>query len=167
MDARGGEFREIGFEIAVEEVEDVVAGGIHAGGESGPGYGGESWERRAKAAKTALLREARKVRELAFGDELLGESRVQAVEPEEDELPDFGLMAAVEPGREQAPAGAKRPHQDGEDAEQEGEEDGEEGAQESEARARSDVGDGVDHRSLPSTRKTSKTLSCWMGPWPK
>ena len=165
-DARGGQLRQVGFQIAVEEVENVVPRRADAGGEGGPCHGGKRRESGAQARETALLLQAGQVRELAFRHEALGEAGIQAIEPQENELADAGFAVAAPPcGR--APQHAERPDQQRYAAQEQRHHDGEERAEEGEARPWSYIGKREYHRSFPSTRNTSKTLSCRIGPWPK
>ena len=89
--------------IAMDEIEDAVPAGVHAGNQVRPGHrtlrrnaGGQQPER-------SLLSEGRKVRHLALGHELFQKLRVHAVDAENDELliavPLSGLAGKRQHGR--------------------------------------------------------------------
>ena len=168
--AGGGEFRHVGSQVAVEEVEHGVARGVDAGGEGGPGYRRERREGGAQAVEAALAAQAAEVGQLALRHVALGERRVQAVKPQEDELLYLGVPVSPLAG-DGADRHAERPQQDGGRAQQKSGEQAEERPDERKPGPRPDVreyGREVKaHRSLPSTKGTSKTFLCMMGPWPK
>ena len=76
--------RQVGLEVALEEVVDVVLARIHAGGEAGPGHGRFRGLRRLQLRERALLGQPLEVRELAFVHPLAGQRRVHAVEAEHE-----------------------------------------------------------------------------------
>ena len=91
--------------------------------------------------KRSLLLQALQMGQPAFGHEALGETRVEAVESEEDDALDLGLAKAVAAADERA-CGADRPQQKGAGGEEEADDQAEESAEERETGAGSDVGEG-------------------------
>src|SRR5882724_6439892 len=60
--ARGGEFRDIGIQTSVKEVEHVVAGRTYARGESGPCHRRKRRERSAQSTESPLFGQTAEVR---------------------------------------------------------------------------------------------------------
>ena len=82
-----GEHGHVGFRIAVEEIEDVVAARVHAGDEVGPGHRGLGREARPERPEVAPAGEKpAEGRQPAFVDPSPRQDRVQAVEAEDDHL---------------------------------------------------------------------------------
>ena len=106
----GGEFRNVGFEAAVEKIENIVLGRAHPGGKGGPRHRRERRERGAQPVKRPLFLQAAQIRQFALGHEALGEPRIEPVEAQKNETLDFG-PAETSPAAEHRASGAKRPEQ--------------------------------------------------------
>jgi hypothetical protein len=65
--------RQVGLQVALQEVVDVVLARVHAGGEAGPGHRRLRRLRRLELRERSLLGEPLQVRELAFVHPLAGE----------------------------------------------------------------------------------------------
>src|ERR1035437_5799323 len=145
-------------------------GGVTPGGKGVPGNREGGGEGGGGGLETAHFTKAGEIGEFAFGHVALGEGRVEAIEAEEDQLPDFGVLVSLAAGQS-APGHTERPQEHGDEAEEESAEQGEKAAEEGEAGARTDIcqvwSEEQAHRSLPSTNGTSNTFLCMMGPWPK
>src|SRR6266851_6118200 len=79
---RGRKLGQIGLQIAVEEVEDVMPRGAHARRESGPGNWRERGEGSAQAAEAAQLHQAGEIRQLAGSHELFRDARIESIQPQ-------------------------------------------------------------------------------------
>ena len=84
-DFRRAEFRLIGAQVRREEVEDVVLARIDAGLKRRPGDRRDGRDGAGQRFEAPALAEGGQVRQLAFGQELLRQPVVHAVEPEDHE----------------------------------------------------------------------------------
>src|SRR5882762_11647430 len=84
-DASRREYRQVRASIAIEKVEDVMAGRVRAGTERRPRDRRHGRKCRAQAAVASRLREARKIRQIALFHESIGQRRILSVEADDDE----------------------------------------------------------------------------------
>ena len=95
FDLRGGKIKLKSFRVAVDEIEDAMATGIHARDQVRPGYGALRRDTGSEAPERAFGCEAGKVRHLAIGHKFREQVRVKAVDAENDHL----LRTRGGPGR--------------------------------------------------------------------
>jgi hypothetical protein len=136
-DACRGQEWEVGAPIAIEEIEDVVAGRMRAGAERRPGHRRDRGIRSLQPRVTSALGEGAEVGQDAFLHELVGELRILAIEPDDDESGDrrFGrrLLCHGPPQRAKWPGEQREQHGD------KGRDQHERRRHQREARARADV----------------------------
>ena len=137
-DSRRREKRQVGFAIAIEEIENIVARRIASRAERGPCDGGHGRASGPQPPIASRRREAREVRQLALAHQLVGHRRILAVEANDDEPSD--ARARRNRPADEAPHRAKRPHQQRGDCDDNRGEEDEKRREHREARARSDVG---------------------------
>ena len=168
----GGEFRNVGFEAAVEKIENVVLGRADPGGKGGPRYRRERRERGAQAVKRPLFLQAAQIRQFALGHEALGEPRIETVEAQKNETPDFGPPETA-PAADHRACGAKRPEQKRDGGEKERRDQAEERPQKGKPGARPDVTEKGRHyitmfaeSVAGATRQTDENvISAFAKPW--
>ena len=169
-DARGRQVRHVRTQAAIQEIEHGVAGRVDPGGEGRPRHRRERRERGAQAVKASLLAQAAEVRQLAFLHVPLRQPRVETVESQEDQPLDFGVLVSL-PAGNRAPQHANGPEQKADQTQKHSAENADERTEKREAGARTDISQfGLErkaHRTLPSTKGTSKTFLCMIGPCPK
>ena len=136
-DASGREDRQVRAAIAIEKVEDVVAGRIRAGAERRPRDRRHGRKCRPQAAVASRLREARKIRQIALFHEAIGQRRILSVEADDDEPPDCAARRCLP--RQQTPKGSKRPDENRRDGHHNRREHDEKRRENSEAGAGPDV----------------------------
>ena len=99
-----GEDRLVGLRVAHDEVRDAMTARGHARDEAAPGHGTERRHGRFQPGQRPHLAESLEVRRAAGGDESPDDDRVEAIEPEHDDLPIARRAGAA--------ARAERPAQD-------------------------------------------------------
>ena len=167
---RGGEFRHVRMQVPIEKVEHGVARRIHAGREGRPCHRRERRERGAQAVEAALFAQAAQVGQFALRHVALGQRWIQPVQSEKDQFFDLCALISLVSG-DCADGHAEGPKQSRDQAQQDSKEQGEERPDKREPGAGPDIRkfrrDGKVHLNFPSTKGTSKTFLCMIGPWPK
>jgi hypothetical protein len=135
-----GEPRQVGPQVAVEEVEDGVLGRRRTGRERRPGDRRDRGVGGREPVVAAGLGELLEVRQLALGHQAVGDLGLLAVEPYHDQAPDVGL--GLPPPADQAPEEAEREDQDRRDRDQDGDEEDQERGEQGEPGPGADVGLG-------------------------
>ena len=82
----GREFRRIGAKIAIQEVEDIVFGRIHARGKRGPRDRRQGGEGGAQPRVSAHFFQAREIGQFSFSHQAFGHSGIESIEAQQDGL---------------------------------------------------------------------------------
>ena len=139
-DAGRGQPRQVGAAIAIEEVEDVVAGRVRAGAERRPRHRRQRRVGGLQPPVGAGGGEPGEVGQPAFGHEAIGEPGILAVEADHDQPSERRRRRTVP--AHQAPQRAERPGQHRRDHDQQGDEHHQERRHHREPGAGADVGQG-------------------------
>ena len=137
--------------------------GMRAGAERGPGHRRDRRERRPQPVVAAHRRKLREVRELALGDEAVGQLRILAVEADDDEPLDERFDRP--PAAEARIASAERPDQQRDEGQNDGREDDEKRREQGKARTGADIGvrgprcQEDRHRDEPGTPEAMLSIS--------
>src|SRR5207247_5163297 len=91
------QLRHVRFQVPVEKIENIVAGGADAGGECGPCDWREGGEGGSQPPIAAIPAESRQIGELAFRHVPFRNVWIQPVQIEEDQLLDVRIAEAALP----------------------------------------------------------------------
>jgi len=137
-DMRRGQERQIGPQVPIQEVEDVVLGWGGSGAERGPGDRRDGRKGRPQLRVGAPLGQALEVGQLALLHEAIGQPRILTVETDDDKALDLRLGPVLL--TQQPPQHPEWPGQDGNDGQQNRREDDQKRGQQGETGAWTDVG---------------------------
>ncbi len=112
LGAAGRQVGQHGLGVAVHEVEDAVAAGVHAGDEVRPGHRALRRHRGPERREAAGLGQPRQVGQLALGHQPRGHAVVHAVEAEHDHPLAAVAGRAAAAGRQQAQTGRRQDRPD-------------------------------------------------------
>ncbi len=121
------QFRMVAVPVGREEIENIVLARIHPRLKRGPGDGRNRRDGGGQRLEAAALGQGRHVRQLAFGQELLREPIVQAVQPQDHE--------ALDAAAGQCPPAADGPHDPADGPGKQHQNRGKDGGQEGKKRA--------------------------------
>ena len=131
----------VGAGVPGEEVVDVVVGGVHSGGEGGPGHRGNGRLAGGQCGEAALLLQPLEVGQQTFLHEALGQLGIHAVETHNHHPGIVGLLpalsTALEEETQQQPQG---PGEEGKARQQNGQQQHQKRGNEGKTRPRSDIG---------------------------